>query len=252
MIDSHCHLDLPAFDDDWLTQVALAKQVGVNGFLIPATHPERWQKQLKQRAIEPSIWVALGIHPWFIDNRYRQMLEQLPQFLESNDALAIGEIGLDAACDIDPKVQQDCFETLLSIASSHRLPVILHHRKTHNELIRTLKQQRFTLGGILHGFSGSEAIAKQYLDLGFKLGVGGTITYPRANKTRLAVKSVGLDGLVLETDSPDMPVLGYQGQRNTPTKLPIIAEALANLCAESIDKVDQQTTANFKKIMKLS
>jgi TatD DNase family protein len=111
---------------------------------------------------------------------------------------------------------------------------------------------RFSHGGLIHAFSGSAEVAKTYLDLGFLLGVGGTITYPRAKKTRATIKNIPLEYLMLETDSPDMPLNHFQGQRNTPSQLPLVAEALGELKDVSVDTVKEQTTLNYRHLFKVS
>ena len=158
--------------------------------------------------------------------------------------LAVGEIGLDAHIEVDWALQKRVFEQQLMIAKERMLPVILHHRNSHNELIRILKNTKFTQGGIVHAFSGSLQQAQTYIDLGFKIGVGGAITYPRANKTRETISQLPLSSLVLETDAPDMPLMGKQGQRNSPEYLPEIFESLMALRKESKQDVLQACSQN--------
>jgi TatD DNase family protein len=137
----------------------------------------------------------------------------------------------------------------LELAQSLRLPVVLHHRQSHNELIRLIKHHKFSRRGVIHAFSGSYQIAKTYIELGFYLGIGGTITYPRGKKTRDAIADIPLEYLLLETDAPDMPLCGFQGQRNSPTQLPIIAEALATLKHIDVEQVARVTSANYNSLL---
>ena len=125
------------------------------------------------------------------------------------------------------------------MAKQFQLPVILHHRKSHDIILRQLRQYQLPKGGVIHAFSGSYQQAMQYIQLGFKLGVGGTITYERAVKTRAVMAKVPLDALVLETDAPDMPICGRQGQRNSPEYLPEILAVLALLRHEPIEQITQ-------------
>ena len=139
----------------------------------------------------------------------------------------------------------------IELAIKYHKPLILHHRQSHNELIRLLKQNEFPHGGIIHAFSGSEQIANTYIEMGFMLGVGGTITYPRAKKTRGSIKTIPLEFIVLETDSPDMPLNGFQGEINTPLQLPLVVKELAILKQISEHEVIEQTTRNYNKVLSL-
>ena len=146
----------------------------------------------------------------------------------------------------DWKMQLQVFEQQLLIAEEHMLPVILHHRNSHNELIQSLKAKKFTQGGIVHAFSGSVQQANTYIDLGFKIGVGGGITYSRASKTRKTLSKLPINCLVLETDAPDMPLIGKQGLRNSPEYLPEIFESLLLLRAETKQQLLQACYQNVQ------
>jgi TatD DNase family protein len=175
-------------------------------------------------------------------------LVQLSQLLNQHQdkVLAVGEIGLDTHIDVDWKMQLQVFEQQLLIAEEHMLPVILHHRNSHNELIQSLKAKKFTQGGIVHAFSGSVQQANTYIDLGFKIGVGGGITYSRASKTRKTLSQLPINCLVLETDAPDMPLIGKQGLRNSPEYLPEIFESLLLLRAETKQQLLQACYQNVQ------
>jgi len=150
-------------------------------------------------------------------------LAQLEQLAASDKVCAIGEIGLDFALENHTfAIQQQLFSAQLALAQRLSKPVVLHHRRSMPQLLAELKLQRFSGGGILHAFSGSYQQGKAFIDLGFKLGIGGTISYERAEKTRKAVQKFPLDALVLETDAPSMPLAGFQGQVNTPAQLPLV------------------------------
>lgn len=136
----------------------------------------------------------------------------------------------------------------LQLAIEFNKPVILHSVRAHHYLLPILKKYRPQRGGVIHAFSGSYETAKQYWDAGFYLGIGGTISYERAAKTRAAVQQMPLESLVLETDAPDMPLQGTQGQRNSPEKLLEIAHCLAALRAQSVEQIAQQTSANTWKL----
>ncbi|QPG06581.1 TatD family hydrolase [Salinimonas marina] len=250
MIDSHCHLDLAAFDDDIATVIRRSEHTGVSRFLIPGTTPSGWQRQRQLQQQYEHIDLAFGLHPYFDTSMQPDALSALTHCLQQHhqSIVAVGEIGLDATVSTPLKVQQDILAQQLELATEYQLPVILHHRKSHHLLQQALKQHNFSYGGIIHAFSGSQQVAESYIERGFLLGVGGTITYPRASKTRQALSAVALENMVLETDAPDMPVAGYQGQRNTPERLPLIAEALSTLLKTSQEQVVRQTTANYQRL----
>lgn len=228
--------------------VERAQAKGVDRFLIPGTTPPRWQRQLAMgEQTAARLDLAVGLHPYFLPENPGSALEQLAGTLSEkrHKVVAVGEIGIDAAIDASLELQQAVFEEQLDLAATYQLPVILHHRRSHHLLIASLKRSGFARGGIVHAFSGSRQVADEYIALGFKLGIGGTITYPRANKTRETVTETDISHLVLETDSPDMPVSGKQGVRNEPANLPSVARELASLKGYTVAEIDQLTSANY-------
>jgi TatD DNase family protein len=248
LIDSHCHLDFSCFDHDRAEVLSRCAKLSIDTIVIPGTQASLWKEQIDQCHIYPQLRFALGLHPYFLNSFEPIHLVQLSHLLNhyQDKVVAVGEIGLDAHNDLDWKLQLQVFEQQLLIAEEHLLPVILHHRNSHNELIRTLKAKRFTQGGIVHAFSGSLQDAHTYIDLGFKIGVGGGITYPRANKTRTTIAQLPLNSLVLETDAPDMPLIGKQGQRNSPEYLPEILESLLALRSETKQEILQACSFNVR------
>ena len=247
LIDSHCHLDLSAFDHDVDDVINRATNEGVVRFLVPGTSVKGWSRQCALAAQYPQVDIALGIHPWFIDTQHRAEDAALEQLLaDAPSALvALGEMGLDSAVDVAIEQQIKWFERQLLVARDAHLPVIMHHRGSHHLILRSIKRTKFQHGGVIHAFSGSREVAEQYIQAGFMLGIGGTITYERAQKTRDAVKTLPLVSLLLETDAPSMPMYGRQGQRNEPGFLPTVASALAELQCRSIKDVCEQTTQNY-------
>ena len=247
MIDSHCHLDLPEFEPDWQDVLNSAVKQGVERILIPGTAVSGWQRQQDMAADNAQLDVAFGLHPYFFPDEPDNALAALRQQLQTTTIkpVAIGEIGIDCAIDTPLKAQQALFEAQLEMASEQSLPVILHHRRSHHLLLESIKRSRFTQGGVIHAFSGSEQVARQYIDAGFKLGIGGTITYSRAQKTRQTVANIPLQHLLLETDAPDMPMSGRQGARNEPQFIGEVVAALADLHGITPEAVIEQTTANY-------
>ena len=256
MIDSHCHLDFEPFDEDRTLVIQRCLAQGIDGLLIPGVAASQWARLIELCDTSANLHFALGIHPYFIESAKPADLNELDDLLSMHKGKvkAVGEIGLDFhLVDEDgQKKQMDFFESQLKLATKHQLPVVLHHRKSHNQIIQTLKQQRFGFGGTVHAFSGSLQQANSYIELGFKLGIGGTITYPRALKTRDVVAKISLQHLLLETDSPDMPIHGKQGQRNSPEFLAEIAEHVAQLTGASLEQVMEQTHINTVELFNLN
>ncbi|WP_189337797.1 TatD family hydrolase [Photobacterium sanguinicancri] len=253
LIDSHCHFDFEPFAQDPAHFLALAQQQGVEKLVVPAIGQRNWLQVTQLAAQFPDIYFALGLHPFFSAEHTDDALAQLELALglqqDNSQCVAIGECGLDfAVADAmnEPlrqrQQQQRWLEGQLELANRHQLPVILHCRKAFPELMKLLRQNPPKQGGVYHAFSGSYQQATQLLDLGIRIGVGGTITYSRAHKTRTTMTKLPLAALMLETDSPDMPVAGFQGQPNRPERLCVILQCLAALRTESEREIARETS----------
>ncbi|MBU3070603.1 TatD family hydrolase [Aestuariicella sp. G3-2] len=266
MIDSHCHFDFEVFDDGRSETLQQCAAAGVDGVLIPGTHPGQWASLLAlvaQPDLPCKLWAAVGWHPWWVADSNADVeredhlnehgfKERLAHHLGSSSVVAIGECGLDGSLDTPVDKQLPVFEWQLQLAEAFNLPLILHAHKAHNEVLQQLSRFKPAAGGVIHGFSGSLELAQQYWRLGFYLGVGGTITYERAKKTRRAIAGMPLDSLLLETDAPDMPLSGFQGQPNTPLRLPLVAQCLADLKELPLTEIQKQTDQNTRQIFALS
>ncbi|WP_100656350.1 TatD family hydrolase [Alteromonas flava] len=250
LVDSHCHLDFAVFDADREAIIQHAIDAGVERFLVPGTEARRWPALLAFGQ-HPKIDIALGLHPYFLTQasmpELRNALDSLRMLLadHQDSVSAIGECGLDAVIDCSMATQIEIFDAQIQLANEINKPLIIHARKTHHLIAERLSANRFAQRGIIHGFSGSIELATSYLERGFLLGIGGTITYPRGNKTRETIKALGLSAIVLETDSPDMPLHGCQGERNTPSQTARIAECVAEILSVSVGEVCQRTTQNY-------
>lgn len=253
MIDAHCHLDFPVFDDDRPQVIAESKQNGIKGWHLPGTQQTRWSRQL-DLASEYNMDASLGLHPYFLRPDQSNHLSDLERRIHRHKTqlCALGEIGLDSVVDIDSQYQLSIFNDQVVLAQSLGLPIVVHHRKTHNEILSTLKRNRFTQGGLIHAFSGSEQIARGYVDRGFVLGIGGLISYPRGEKLRRLIAALPSSCIVLETDSPDMPFYGHQGKRNSPAQALIAANVVADVWQVSLADVARITTQNYLRTFKYS
>ena len=249
-IDTHCHYDLCL--ERGVTSVVYPEKPAnakISALILPGLHPTQWQtaKTLCENACLP-IYQSIGLHPWWIEeiltkNTVTTLNTEFDKY-DITDVVAIGECGLDSRINTPLSVQKEILELQISQAVENRLPLILHNRDANQPLLEILKQHESPYGGVIHGFSGSYELAKQFWDKGFYIGIGGTITYPRAKKTRRMVSRMPLEALLLETDSPDMPLYGYQGWPNSPAQLPRIAQELSVLTNLPIEKIRDQTTQN--------
>lgn len=260
--DSHCHFDFEAFDPDRDQVWQRCKNADVNQLLVPGVAPDQWPLAAKVAREYEGLCYAVGVHPWWLkdvfdlqqlDSRqFDDMAEELTKAALQENCVAIGECGLDLIHDADSQsVQERVLAMHLKVAQEIELPIVIHSVKAHNPLIRLLKEYPLERGGVIHAFSGSLEMGQEYWDLGFYLGIGGTITYERAHKTRSAVERLPLEALLLETDAPDMPLCGNQGERNSPERLPEIAQVLAELRSQSVEEIASQTTANSRKLFGL-
>ncbi|MEH4801253.1 TatD family hydrolase [Atlantibacter hermannii] len=235
-IDTHCHFDFPPFTGNEGSALDLAAQAGVEKIIVPAVDENRFGIVLDLAARYPALYAALGLHPMVIENHTEAALAELERRLAQRPEklVAIGEIGLDLYRE-DPQFdRQEWFlDRQLQLAKRYDLPVILHSRRTHDKLAMHLKRHNLPRTGVVHGFAGSLQQAERFIALGYKIGVGGTITYPRASKTRDVMAKLPLEALLLETDAPDMPLNGWQGQPNRPERIALVFDTLCELRREA-------------------
>lgn len=251
LIDSHCHLDFRDFDADREQILQHCQQSGIEKIIVPGVTINGWQKQLELCRSYPMLVPALGCHPMFMHEHPDNAGRFLDEAVTNYQPVAIGEIGLDFyVADTDIDAQTKLFETQLDIAVAHHLPVILHVRKAHDEVLKLLRRKKL-VGGIVHAFSGSAQQAEQYRQLKFLLGIGGALTYPRAQRLQRLFAELPLSQIVLETDAPDMPLCGYQGQRNTPENITLILEKLSQLRDESAEEIATVTSANCRQLFRI-
>tara|TARA_B100001063_G_scaffold222231_1_gene228509 strand:- start:15 stop:845 length:831 start_codon:yes stop_codon:yes gene_type:complete len=258
LFDTHCHADFDVFCQNSVIDQGAALDQGIDGYLkeanqahvekllIPSIGHSNWNKLEKIAQSHPNVYYALGFHPYFLEQANDEQFSELHQLLSSKNSqcVAIGECGLDFFVDVEREKQERFFIQQMELARVFELPLIIHVRKSYNRLIELLKQHKFTFGGVIHGFSGSEQQALAWIKLGFYIGVGGTITYPRAQKTRTTIAKLPLECLVLETDAPDMPTYGNQGNVNHSKHLVTILNELFLLRKEPKQSVAAQIWQN--------
>ncbi|MDQ7730115.1 TatD family hydrolase [Halomonas sp. SpR8] len=242
LVDAHCHLDFAQFDDDRTDVFEAAKAVGVVRFVVPGTTRSRWQQVLALGA-RADTSVCLGMHPYFVDQHQEADIAALDNLLsEHPEVVAVGECGIDGRFSNTLEAQWYYFDAQLKLAKQHGLPVVVHCVHANDKVAKRLRQLALPNAGLIHAFSGSIEQANKFLDLGFKLGLGGAITYERAKRLRRTVAALPDDAFVLETDSPDMPLSGYQGMRNEPRRVAEVCNVVATLRGQTAQQVAAQSS----------
>jgi TatD DNase family protein len=261
-IDTHCHLDAGEFDADRGAVIARARAAGLQGMVIPAVEPANFDA-VRELARSQGFHYALGIHPLFVDRVQEADLDRLRGALQAHRddpaLVAVGEIGLDHLAPTPDRARQEHFYAAqLALAQEMALPVVLHVRRSADTLLKHLRRQRVA-GGIAHAFNGSEQQAQAFVDLGFRLGFGGTVTFDRSLQIRRLARSLPNDAIVLETDAPDIPPqwvyrtaaerAAGATMRNEPGELPRIGAVLAGLRGWSLEEAAAITAANARSAL---
>jgi len=273
LIDSHCHLDLVLKKTIQTKTQLLAECAALNikPIIIPGLTFDQWPQIAQLCEQTPELYFAVGLHPWWIKEWVNEWLAkqsnkpadaakqltqrlamEIPQWVDHPKCIGIGECGLDGYIDTPLDIQLEVMAQHMQLAQTHHKPLLIHSCKMHHHLLQLLKQYPLPAGGTLHAYTGHYETAQALIKHGLYLGIGGSITYPRAQKTRQTVCKIPLSKLVLETDAPDMPLNGFQGQINTPMQLPQVASYLAKLRQEAIEQIQQVTSANALRLFGLT
>lgn len=251
LIDSHCHLDASEFDADRAAVIARAKAAGVMQQVVPAITAASWPGLREACALAPGLHPAYGLHPIFLDLHRPEHLELLAEWIARERPCAIGECGLDFFLDgLDAQTQRHYFDGQLQLAKRFDLPLIVHARRAVEEVIARIKAVG-GIRGVVHSFAGSPEQAQQLWKLDFMIGLGGPVTYPRANRLRGLAAQMPLEHLLLETDAPDQPDAEIRGQRNEPARLRTVLDCIAQLRGEPAEAIAAQTSANARRLFGL-
>jgi TatD DNase family protein len=252
LIDSHSHFDVAEFDTDRDAALARARHAGVTRQILPAIAMSGFEKLRALCAAERGLFPAYGLHPLFLSEHNVEHLVELEQWIAREKPVAVGECGLDFYVpDLDADTQRTYFERQLELARKYDLPVILHARRALDDVTAAIRRVG-NLHGVVHSFSGSPEQAQQLWKLGFHIGIGGPVTYERAHRLRNIVATMPLEFLLLETDSPDQPLHGFQGKRNEPERLVDVCETIATLRGAECEEIANVTTRNCEKLFGLN
>lgn len=250
-IDTHTHLDDPRFDPDRTKVIERAHRLGITQMIVPAIHAAGWENLNQICRQHHSLLPAYGLHPMFMPQHRQHHIAELAAWLEREKPIAVGECGLDFYIpEPDKAAQQWLFEAQLELASHFQLPIIIHARKSVEQVINTLRHFP-TVRGVLHSFSGSQQQAERLISLGCMLGFGGPVTYSNAHRLHALVKWLPLSSLLLETDSPDQPPSLHHGERNEPAFLQPVIEVICSLKGLSKAMLAETSTENARKLFNL-
>ena len=251
LVDSHSHLDAPEFDQDRAAVIARAQAAGVMRQVVPAVEAASWPKLREVCAQDQGLHPAYGLHPMYLSSHRPEHLRELGDWIERERPLAVGECGLDYFVEgLDPEAQSLYFEGQLRLARDFDLPVIVHARRAVDAVIAAIRRTG-RLRGVVHSYSGSEEQARQLWKAGFLLGLGGPVTYERANRLRGLATNMPIEYLLLETDAPDQPDAGIRGQRNEPARLSAVRDTIAALRGIDPDALAAATSANAERLFRL-
>lgn len=256
LIDSHAHLDSPAFDQDRDAMLDRARQAGVAAIAAigSASGTDRLDAALPLAEANDWIWATIGIHPEEAEDAREEHFERLVELARHPRVIAWGEIGLDYHYDRPPRpAQKRVFGRQLELARVARLPVILHCRDAWPDALEILEREwgPTGLGGIFHCFTGSLAEARRGIEMGFLVSFAGNVTYPKSTGLREVARDLPAESLLIETDSPFLPPQVRRGKRNEPGLVLEVAKTLANVRDLSTEEIARLTTANFRRFFRL-
>jgi TatD DNase family protein len=250
LIDTHCHLYDSAFEGDRDFMIQRALETGVHRFYLPAVDRQSETAMLDLEKRYPDICFAMqGLHPCSVKADVEESLRHVDKSLTGRAFAAVGEIGLDFYWDRSfEKQQYQAFHSQIECALHFDLPIVIHSRNSMEQTIGVVREhQKGNLKGIFHCFNDDEKFAREIVELGFYLGIGGTVTY-KNSKLPGVLKNIGIDHIVLETDAPYLPPVPYRGKRNESSYITHVAQKLAGIMEMSIEEVATVTTTNALNI----
>jgi len=253
LIDTHCHLDFKDFDDDRTAVLKRSRDSGIGVIINVASSMKGTVRSIQIAEENDFIYASAGIHPHEADSVSDNDIKLFAEFLNKPKVVAIGEIGLDYYKNITSKEnQKKLFIRLLEIAKDTSLPLIIHNRDAHIDMVDTLKNIIGSpVNGVMHCFSGDEKFLKTCLDMGFFISFTCNITYKNASSLREIIKLVPMDRLLLETDAPFLAPQAFRGKRNEPMYVKYVAEEVARIKGFDFNKIANMTTENARKLFKL-
>jgi len=250
-VDTHAHLDHTDFRADLTETIARALHAGVRAIIVPGCDIESSARAVALASAHKPLFAAVGIHPHDAKSFDRTSLAGLRKLAAQPKVVAIGEVGLDFYYNFSPREKQmEAFAAQAGLARDLGLPLIVHTRDAAAEALDILKRNN-AQDGVMHYFSGDEATALEARQMGFALGVAGPITYKKNDALREIISRIGLEGLVIETDSPYSAPQQFRGKRNEPAYVTLVAEKLAELFNSTVDHIAAVTSATAARLFRL-
>ena len=252
IFDTHAHYDDRQFEEDRAELLGSMQEQGVGMIVDAGSDIASWDKIGQLTEQYSFIYGAIGVHPDEVGELDEEKMQRMEKLLSGEKMVAVGEIGLDYYWDKEKRdLQKKWFIRQLELARQLDLPVIIHSREAAADTMEIMKQHAKGLDGVIHCFSYSLEQAKEYVNMGFYLGIGGVVTFKNAKKLKEVVGKIPLESLVLETDSPYLAPVPNRGKRNSSLNLVYVAEEIAALKGVSYEEVVRQTTENAKKLYRL-
>ena len=255
LIDTHAHIDMDCYEDDYSGVVLRAKENGVEKIIIPAVEPKDFNKIIQFTHDYNNVYCALGLHPSEAKKYYPEMLEEIEDFCQNNKKIvAIGEVGLDYYWDKSfIELQKQIFRAQIELAKKLSLPVLIHDREAHQDTFDILKAANINdLPIVMHCYSGSWEFAKEFLKMNCYIALGGVVTFKTAQKAKEVAKNIPLNKLLLETDCPYMTPVPHRGKQNEPAYIKYVAQEIANIRNTTFEEIAIKTTENANKLFGLN
>jgi TatD DNase family protein len=250
LIDTHAHIYLPEFDSDRVSIIEASSKEGISKIIMPAIDSSTHEKQLQVDNDFNFCDSMMGLHPCSVRDDYEVELEIIKEWLQKRSFLAVGEIGLDFYWDRSfEEKQYEAFRKQIELALELKMPIVIHSRNSIEQCIEVVNEYK-NLKGVFHCFSGNSSQARQIIELGFYLGIGGVVTFKNSGLDKV-IKDIGLDKVVLETDAPYLAPVPYRGKRNESSNLKYVVEKLVAITGKELEEVAKITTANAVKVFNL-
>jgi TatD DNase family protein len=243
LVDSHAHLDFPQFDDDREAVIERAREAGLVAVLNVGTSLASSRAAVALAERYDFIYASVGIHPHDAETATAAALDELRTLARHSKVVAVGEIGLDYYRDFSPRpVQRRAFADQLALATELELPVVIHSREAHDDVLAALREWEGT--GVLHSYSAGPERLDEVMGLGFYVSISGPVTFPKSNRLRAAAAAVPLERLLVETDCPYLTPVPYRGRRNEPAYVQYVAQAVASARGMPIETVAEAASDN--------
>lgn len=250
IFDSHAHYDDAQFDEDRMDVLSHLKDAGVERVVNISNGWDDLLKTLELIKEVPFLYGTVGIHPCKISELNEDRMEQMKEFCSRDKIVAVGEIGLDYYWMSDPKeVQKEWFIRQLRLAKEVNLPVVIHSRDASKDTFDIMKEEHAgTTGGVIHCYSGSLEMAREYVKMGYFLGIGGVVTFKNSKTLKKVAAEIPLEHIVIETDCPYLAPTPHRGKRNSSAYLPLVIAEIARLRDISLEEVERVTYENAKRL----